>query len=287
MVREAGWEIAHDGMEFDAVNESPCRERLLPESNSWRGFHAIGEERYHHKHPFHLLMHEGKLTRGQLQAWALNRYYYQSRIPMKDAMILARSEDADISPRVAKAHLRSRWRRHASRRHREMAAAGGSDGADARTGTARRRDLTGDALRRGRLCGIRSLRHVSRSRGFVAYGTFFRQADRAAHGRTPEILSVAFRRARLFSGRLTQAPEDAAFALAWVVKHARTREEQEQALGALRAKCNILWAQLDAHLFCLRVDPVGRRPGAFRPECGLKHEASNCMRGPGSRRDAV
>jgi len=45
------------------------------------------------RHPFHLLMHEGKLTRGQLQAWALNRYYYQSRIPIKDAAILARSED--------------------------------------------------------------------------------------------------------------------------------------------------------------------------------------------------
>src|ERR1700753_4414683 len=65
----------------------------LPESDFIAGFHAIGEERYHHKHPFHLLMHEGKLTRGQLQAWALNRYYYQSRIPIKDAAILARSED--------------------------------------------------------------------------------------------------------------------------------------------------------------------------------------------------
>ena len=41
-------------------------------------FQAMGEERYHHRHPFHLLMHEGKLSRGQLQAWALNRYYYQS-----------------------------------------------------------------------------------------------------------------------------------------------------------------------------------------------------------------
>src|SRR5277367_7151161 len=54
---------------------------------------AIGEERYHHKHPFHLLMHEGKLTRGQLQAWALNRYTYQSSIPIKDAAILARTHD--------------------------------------------------------------------------------------------------------------------------------------------------------------------------------------------------
>ena len=66
---------------------------LLSEADFIAGFHAIGEERYHHKHPFHALMHEGKLTRGQLQAWALNRYYYQSRIPIKDAAILARSED--------------------------------------------------------------------------------------------------------------------------------------------------------------------------------------------------
>src|SRR5258706_8188488 len=57
---------------------------------------AVGPERYHHRHPFHQRMHEGQLTRGQLQAWALNRYYYQSRIPMKDAIILSRSEDKEF-----------------------------------------------------------------------------------------------------------------------------------------------------------------------------------------------
>src|SRR5271163_1975566 len=54
---------------------------------------AVGEARYHHRHPFHLRMHKGELTRGQLQAWALNRYYYQSRIPIKDALLLAKSDD--------------------------------------------------------------------------------------------------------------------------------------------------------------------------------------------------
>src|SRR5271163_1323207 len=54
---------------------------------------AVGEERYHHRHPFHLMMHEGRLTRGQLQAWALNRYYYQSIIPIKDSIILSRGAD--------------------------------------------------------------------------------------------------------------------------------------------------------------------------------------------------
>ncbi len=50
-----------------------AEKKMLPESEFIAGFHAIGEERYHHQHPFHLLMHEGKLTRGQPQAWALNR----------------------------------------------------------------------------------------------------------------------------------------------------------------------------------------------------------------------
>src|SRR5215470_5371170 len=56
----------------------------------------IGAERYHHQHPFHLLMHEGKLSREQLQAWALNRYYYQSRISIKDSIILSRSTDPEF-----------------------------------------------------------------------------------------------------------------------------------------------------------------------------------------------
>ena len=57
---------------------------------------SVGDRFYHHRHPFHLRMHEGKLTRGQLQAWALNRYYYQSRIPIKDSIILSRSDDPEF-----------------------------------------------------------------------------------------------------------------------------------------------------------------------------------------------
>jgi pyrroloquinoline quinone (PQQ) biosynthesis protein C len=33
----------------------------------------VGETMYHHLHPFHLRMHAGQLTRGQMQAWVLNR----------------------------------------------------------------------------------------------------------------------------------------------------------------------------------------------------------------------
>src|SRR5437763_13394558 len=71
-------------------------EALLSMEELRAALRRVGEERYHHKHPFHLLMHEGKLSRGQLQAWALNRYYYQSVIPMKDAIILSRSDDPEF-----------------------------------------------------------------------------------------------------------------------------------------------------------------------------------------------
>src|SRR5207248_8172642 len=52
-----------------------------------------GERRYHDRHPFHVLMHDGNLSKAQLQQWVLNRYYYQSRVPIKDAIILSKSED--------------------------------------------------------------------------------------------------------------------------------------------------------------------------------------------------
>ena len=52
-----------------------------------------GESRYHDRHRYHVLMHEGRLSREQLRQWVLNRYYYQTRIPIKDALILSKSED--------------------------------------------------------------------------------------------------------------------------------------------------------------------------------------------------
>jgi coenzyme PQQ biosynthesis protein C len=227
-------------------------------------FHSIGEERYHHKHPFHLLMHEGKLGRGQLQAWALNRYYYQSRIPMKDATILARSEDAEF---------RRAWRKRIFDHDGDGTHPGGIEKwlrlVEA-TGLTREQAEQGDGI----LPAVRYA--VDAYVDLVRCGTFLE----AVASSLTELFSgklIALRMDALrkyypwlsggldyFQGRLTQAPDDATFALAWVVKHARRREEQEQALGALRAKCNILWAQLDAIYFAY-VSPGWSPPGAFRP----------------------
>src|SRR5215207_1836054 len=56
----------------------------------------IGAERYHNLHPFHRLLHGGSCDKGQVQAWALNRYYYQAMIPLKDASLIGRCDDPDV-----------------------------------------------------------------------------------------------------------------------------------------------------------------------------------------------
>ena len=68
---------------------------------------SVGEERYHHKHPFHLMMHEGRLSRGQLQAWALNRYYYQSIDSDQGFDHFVARPRSGFSARVAQARDRS------------------------------------------------------------------------------------------------------------------------------------------------------------------------------------
>src|SRR5262245_65642406 len=75
------------------MGNRPRRHGVLTVSALIERLRAEGEKRYHDRHRYHVLMHEGRLTREQLQQWVLNRYYYQTRIPIKDALILSKSED--------------------------------------------------------------------------------------------------------------------------------------------------------------------------------------------------
>ena len=226
--------------------------------------HAIGEERYHNKHPFHLRMHQGKLTRGQLQAWALNRYYYQSRIPMKDAAILARSDDP---------YFRRAWRKRIFDHDGDGTRPGGIEKwlrlVEA-TGLSREEAISGERILPATRYAVQAyiefvstrslLEAVASSLTELFSGTLIALRMDALRKHYPWLAGGL----DYFTGRLTQAPEDAEFALAWVVQHAHTRAEQEQAQAALRAKCDILWAQLDA-LYFAYVEPGWPPPGAFRP----------------------
>jgi len=236
----------------------------LPEPQFIAGFHAIGEERYHHRHPFHAMMHEGKLTRGQLQAWALNRYFYQSRIPMKDAAILARSDDPGF---------RAAWRKRIIDHDGDGTNPGGIEKwlklVEA-TGLPRMQAVRGEGILPATRYAVDAyVQFVSTRSHLEAVASsltelFSKQLITLRIDRLKQHYPWLASGLDYFSGRLTQATEDSDFALNWVVKHARTREEQDLAYAALRAKCDILWAQLDA-LYYAYVNPGWPPPGAFEP----------------------
>ncbi|MBZ5573466.1 MAG: pyrroloquinoline-quinone synthase PqqC [Acidobacteriia bacterium] len=225
----------------------------------------VGQERYHHRHPFHLLMHEGRLNRGQLQAWALNRYYYQSRIPLKDAIILSRSEDRDF--RVA-------WRKRIVDHDGDQTHEGGIE-RWLRLGEAT--GLSRDLVRSGEGVLPATRYAVDAYLDLVKNRTFLE----AVASSLTELFSrdlIALRMDALrkhypwlsggldyFTARLTQAPEDAKFAFDYVAANAETRSQQEATIAALRRKCDILWAQLDALHFAY-VEPGWPPPGAFVPQ---------------------
>jgi pyrroloquinoline-quinone synthase len=226
---------------------------------------AIGEERYHIHHVFHHLLHGGRLSKGQLQAWALNRYYYQASIPAKDATILAR---------LPSPALRREWRRRIVDHDGDGTAPGGVERWLALT--------DGLGLDRGYVTSLEGLLPSTRY-AVDAYVHFVRErslleavASSLTEMFSPNIISqrvagmlrnydfVDARTLAYFTPRLTQAPQDVAFALEYVTREARTRAEQDQVLAALRFKCDLLWAQLDA-LHHAYVSPGLPPPGAFRP----------------------
>ncbi|MBV8914452.1 MAG: pyrroloquinoline-quinone synthase PqqC [Acetobacteraceae bacterium] len=240
-------------------------DRKLSTEELHAALRAIGAERYHSQHPFHRMMRDGQLTRGQVQAWALNRYYYQSRIPAKDATLIARLPTPD---------LRRAWR---SRLLDHDGSAPGEGG------IARWLKLAeGVGLDPAYVESTAGLLPATRF-AVDAYVAFVRDRSllEAVASCLTEMFSPTIIAERVsgmlanydwitkdtlayFTPRLTQAPKDVDFALDYVSQHARNRAEQELVLAALRYKCDILWAQLDA-LHYAYVEPGHIPPGAFDP----------------------
>jgi pyrroloquinoline quinone biosynthesis protein D len=238
---------------------------LLAPSAFEAALRAIGDARYHNKHPFHLKMNAGGLSKDQLKAWALNRYYYQAMIPVKDSVILSRMEDAD---------MRRIWRQ------RIIDHDGDSDD---KGGIARWIALTdGLGLERDFVKSGTGILPATRF-AVDAYVNFVRVKPmlEAIASSLTEMFSPATIGERVhgmlshydflsptilayFDKRLTQAPRDADFALEYVKRHAQTAEQQLAVMNALSFKCDVLWAQLDAlnHAY---VTPGLPPPGAWTP----------------------
>jgi coenzyme PQQ biosynthesis protein C len=225
----------------------------------------IGARRYHALHPFHVLLHGGQCSKGQVQAWALNRYYYQARIPVKDASLIARCDDPA---------LRREWRKRLNDHD-------GNEESDG--GIAYWLKLT-DALGLQRESVV-SLKGILPATRFAvdAYVNFVRErtlleaiASSLTELFSPQIISdriqgmlksydfIRTDALAYFAKRPPLAQRDSQFALDYVLTHANSPDAQQAVLNALEFKCDVLWAMLDA-LYYAYVSPAYVPHGAFIP----------------------
>src|SRR3954462_14750657 len=72
---------------------------MVSDTEDFIGALRAQSQRYHSRHPFHVMMNEGRLSRRQIQGWVANRFAYQAAIPRKDAAILANCPDRDVRRR--------------------------------------------------------------------------------------------------------------------------------------------------------------------------------------------
>ena len=227
---------------------------------------AIGAERYHILHPFHRRLHGGELNRGQVQAWALNRYYYQSRIPMKDAALVSRVTDSA---------LRRAWTQRITDHDGTAEGEGGINrwlSLCEGLGLARDYVLTEAGIVPATRFAVDAYVHFVRDRPLleaVASSLTELFAPKIHEERIPGLLQhydfVSEEMVSYFRVRLGQAPRDSAFGLDYVRRHADTAEKREAVCKALIFKCDVLWAQLDAlqHAYVLG---GGIPKGAFVPD---------------------
>lgn len=229
----------------------------------------IGAERYHDKHPFHQLLHSGGCSIDQVRAWVINRYYYQTRIPMKDAAFMSRVSDPDLR-RV----WRSRIEDH--------------DGGVNEGGGIRRwlKLAEGVGLDPDYVASEVGILPATRF-AVDAYVRFVRDAPLlpAMASSLTELFAPTIHKTRIagllahydfanpntisyFQHRLTEAPKDVAFGLKWVMDRAISRADQDAAAAALVFKTEVLWAQLDA-LHSAYVAPARIPPGGWQPHEGL------------------
>lgn len=205
------------------------------------------EGRYWDSHPFHRRLHDGELSKGDVQLWAANRWYYQRCIPMKDAAILAACPVPEV---------RRQWMSRISYHDGASAGEGGAERwlrlAEA-VGVPREEVLDERHLLPGVRFAVDAYVNFARTRPWVegvAAGLtelfapgLMRRRVAAMRAQYPWIAADGL---EYFTARIEITPAEGAATLDLVVDHCRTREQQRAAVAALAFKCDVLWAVLDA-----------------------------------------
>jgi pyrroloquinoline-quinone synthase len=205
-----------------------------------------GARRYHDHHHFHEAMHAGTLSREQLQAWVRNRYYYQTRVPIKDALILAKSEDPVF---------RRAWIRRIHDHDGEQEGEGGlalwlrlAEGVGLDRAEVASCRLVLPGVRFACDAYVELVRERSLVEAVASSLTEFFAPDlmqkriEAWERHYPWVKSDVL---AYFRSRVPRARRDSEEAIAFVLRHATSRELQERCVDALVRKTEILWHLLD------------------------------------------
>jgi pyrroloquinoline-quinone synthase len=200
---------------------------------------AEGRRRYHDQHPFHRRMHAGELSPDELRRWVVNRWYYQTRIPIKDALILAKCEDRAV---------RRRW---VHRLHDHDDEGGGLELWErlcAAVGAHPERAAVLPGVRFACDAYVDLVRRVSLVEAVASSLTewfapdLMRERIAAWERHYPWVPAEAL---AYFRARVPRAARDGEEALAFVVEHATTPALEDGCVAALVTKTEILWHLLD------------------------------------------
>lgn len=203
--------------------------------------------RYWDRHPFHLRLHAGDCTPGELRSWVANRWYYQSILARKNAAVIANCPLPDV---------RRQWRERVV----------------FHDGTGDREGGPADWLVLAEAVGLTGgelldERHVARGTRFAVDGYLHfcltRPWTEAAAAALTEMFSPELMAARVvawkehydwikpdgyayFENRIPVVRDDARYTLDLVLTHCRSADQQQAAIRALAFKCDVLGAMLDA-----------------------------------------
>jgi pyrroloquinoline-quinone synthase len=207
----------------------------------------VGLKAYHDQHPFHVLMNTGRLTASQLRGWIANRFHYQRHIPIKDAAILSNCPLPEV---------RRIW---IHRIYDHDGKTAGEGGIEAWLRLAEAAGLSrSEVLDEGHVVpGVRFAVDA-----YVQLARIIPWQVAVASSLTemfaPDLMSrrlCAFEQhykwisasgLDYFRSRVTQAGIDSNEGLRLTLDYCSTAELQQQAVGALKLKCEILWAILDS-----------------------------------------
>jgi len=207
---------------------------------------AVGGRSYHDKHPFHLLMNAGQLSPEAIRGWVINRFYYQTSIPLKDAAILSNCPFHEV---------RRLWTYRIVEHDGTQGEEGGIEAwlrLGAACGVSREEMLAGKQVAPAVRFAVDAYVHFCREKPWI-----IAMSSSLTELFAPDLMAKrleAFQQLYkwvepwgfdYFKRRITQARTDSDGALALTLRYCDTVELQRAAVQALIFKCDLLWAVLD------------------------------------------